>query len=206
MGILDKIFGSSSNDDKWVIFAALSIALARSDGDVSIDERYFSSKYIQEKSNMSDSQCKKIFEKAMKIDQPLLKISKLNNDDLAELFQFLIELAFKDGEVHEKEFLLIIWCGVYAGVDIQVLTDILIGRNIANIDECKKLFKKTQIEASKNGIIVPNVSFDTPSNKLANTPSNKSANNRILRNKSTSELDDDNKSQGSDKSVLDLLS
>ena len=119
MGILDKIFGASSNeDDKYVIFMACSYALAGADGEVSDEEAKFSGSYIAGLPGMTEKRYNSIRERfTREAETALVKAKDLKEDDKIELINFLIGVAMSDGYFHGAEANHIAMVGVLIGLD-----------------------------------------------------------------------------------------
>lgn len=123
MGILDKIFGASSNeDDKYVIFWACSYALAGADGEISNEEAKFASSYIANAPGMTENRFNIIKERfAKESETALAKARDLKEDEKIELINFLIGVAMADGYFHGAEVNHIAMLGVLIGLNPENL-------------------------------------------------------------------------------------
>lgn len=119
MGILDKIFGTSSNeDDKYVIFMACSYGLAAADGEISDEESNFSGSYIANLPGMTEKRYNSIRERFTRESKTAVEKAKdLKEDEKIELINFLIGVAMSDGYFHGAEANHIAMVGVLIGLD-----------------------------------------------------------------------------------------
>lgn len=119
MGILDKIFGTSSNeDDKYVIFMACSYGLAAADGEISDEESNFSGSYIASLPGMTEKRYNSIKERFTRESKTAVEKAKdLKEDEKIELINFLIGVAMSDGYFHGAEANHIAMLGVLIGLD-----------------------------------------------------------------------------------------
>ena len=105
MGIFDKLFKNNNDEDnKYVLFASMAIALSASDGDFSTEEALELGRYLSNVPGMTAERQKKIITRADKEGLEALKSAKdLTKKDKLELINFLIGIATSDGYFHGEE-------------------------------------------------------------------------------------------------------
>ena len=110
MGILDKIFGAgSSDDDKWVLYVSMSMALAQADGETTQEEVEGSIVRLLRDKGVSQDKIPSIVEKAQNQDlgETFTKIRDFKDDDKLDLISYLINISHDDGYFHGEELVFI---------------------------------------------------------------------------------------------------
>ena len=124
MGILDKLFGSSSNqDDKWVMYIRMSMALAHVDGETTKDEVDGAIGRLLVDKGVSADRIPSILERAkdQTFDEALENAKSLNDDERIELLNHLIGNAHDDGYFHGEEVVFIAYVGAQIGLNPESL-------------------------------------------------------------------------------------
>ena len=147
MGIFDKLFGSSSNDDKYVIFLCLADMLARVDGDASNNEGNWILSWLKSKESISEERFNRLVTKSEKIGPKVFEEAKnkLNDDEKHELINFLTTLAQSDNDFDAREANFIVVLGILIGLDWESLYDHL----ITNFDIDQNEMNRLMTEAGK---------------------------------------------------------
>tara|TARA_B100002051_G_C16412180_1_gene475217 strand:+ start:76 stop:564 length:489 start_codon:yes stop_codon:yes gene_type:complete len=124
MGILDKIFGAgSSDDDKWVLYVSMSMALAQADGETTQEEVEGSIVRLLRDKGVSQDKIPSIVEKAQNQDlgETFTKIRDFKDDDKLDLISYLINISHDDGYFHGEELVFICLAGSMMGLDGEYL-------------------------------------------------------------------------------------
>ena len=155
MGILDKIFGaSSSDDDKWVLYLSMSMALAEVDGETTQEEVDGQLIRLLRDKGVSQDRIPSIIEKAQNQDlgETFTKIADFKEDDKIDLINYLINVAHDNGYFHGEELVFICLAGSMMGLDGEYLYNHLnTHENYLKVDqdEINKAFERVNKSFAK---------------------------------------------------------
>lgn len=148
MGILDKIFGAGSSDDeKWVLYLSMSMALAQADGETTKEEVDGSIIRLLRDKGVNQDRIPSIVEKAQNqnLGHTFTKIADFKEDDKIDLINYLITIAHDDGYFHGEELVFICLAGTMMGLDGEYLYNHLNTHEEylkVNQDEINKAFER----------------------------------------------------------------
>tara|TARA_B110000014_G_scaffold194063_1_gene142959 strand:- start:1358 stop:1819 length:462 start_codon:yes stop_codon:yes gene_type:complete len=149
MGILDKVFGSSStSDDKWLIYTKCAMVLAHVDGDTSEKEVHGAVARLHQRGGLSRDKINSLIDRASNEDfDAAIERAKstLSEDEKLDLVNFLIGNAQDDGYFHGEEVVFIAWVGAQFDMDADALIAHMVAEESyenVDIEEVKKALER----------------------------------------------------------------
>ncbi len=141
MGIFDKLFKNSDEDDKLVMLTVIAETLSKSDGIKDEKETIWISKYISNQPNVNRERFEHIMKRANDEGNEIFnKVQNLNEEDKKEILKFMFQLALADGYFHGAEAVTIVGFATILGFDTShMLNDIHSDFNIDKNEIIKAL-------------------------------------------------------------------
>jgi len=156
MGILNKIFGSTSSneDDKYVLYLSLALQLAAVDGVGAQEEENKIYEFFLSDLKLTKEHYNRIRNKVDSVGEKTFStIDKLNDDDKVELLNFLVDMATSAGHFHGDELVFIVTIGAFLGLDHEKLFDRLTSMFEVDQDEINKAFERAQKHMKDKGLL-----------------------------------------------------
>tara|TARA_B100000963_G_C22624877_1_gene671817 strand:+ start:1244 stop:1927 length:684 start_codon:yes stop_codon:yes gene_type:complete len=153
-----------SDDNKYILFATLAIALFSTDGEISSKEGFELGRYLSSVPGMNPEREKKIVLTAKNKGLEIIQsANSLSVKDREELINFLISMATADGYFHGREAAFIIQSSILMGhtkeqvkeLNYRIFTDYKI-----DLDEFKNGFQKMSNSKIKMNFFKPEVKWN----------------------------------------------
>tara|TARA_B100000700_G_scaffold79508_1_gene89486 strand:+ start:124 stop:606 length:483 start_codon:yes stop_codon:yes gene_type:complete len=158
MGILDKIFGSSSSDDdKYILMVNYAMLLSASDGNAEEVEGQVLRDILSQVPGMNEDRFTRIVQTAMKNMEnrktPITpeEARSMSLDDKKDIISALVAVSMADGKFHGEELVFICMAAASLELDVPYLVDHLMKNYDIDENEITVASERTAKWMKENG-------------------------------------------------------